>query len=174
MRFCGITKEHFEAWIYWCITCWRGSRRAAGRASISYMAYKPLRNNLDEENPEEGEVKEGEGENSVPNGEKPKSRIRAAASAVVNAPRNIYNKIRNNLTIQQEKKEQEMAANPSKYRTKRDARKATATVQHKDELIDESDGDYENMAWTIADRDHERGTWMHATVTSSMHSMQRS
>ena len=40
---CGLTKEHLEAFIFWAITCWAGSRRKSGRADISYRKYKPLR-----------------------------------------------------------------------------------------------------------------------------------
>ena len=41
---CGyLTKEHLEAFIFWAITCWAGSRRKAGRGDISYRKYKPLR-----------------------------------------------------------------------------------------------------------------------------------
>lgn len=42
--FCGLlTKEHLEAFIYWSITCWN-SRKKAGRSTIKYSQYKPLKN----------------------------------------------------------------------------------------------------------------------------------
>ena len=175
---CGLTKEHVEAIIYWMVTCCR--RRSAGRAEISYRAYKPLRNNVDDE--EMGETGDNNEEQSGEEGAaKPKkqSRMRAAASAaasaasaVASAPRVVFNMVRNNLTIQQEKKEQQLKMQGGNVRTKREAR--LAMRQHKDDLIDESDGDYDNMGWGVADREHEKGTWISATVSSSMHGAQRS
>lgn len=38
---CGLTKEHFEAFLYWLIHCW--SRKKSGRSDIQYTAYTPLR-----------------------------------------------------------------------------------------------------------------------------------
>jgi uncharacterized membrane protein YgcG len=42
--FNGLTKEHFEAFLYWAAYCCFFSRRRAGRADISYSSYRPLRN----------------------------------------------------------------------------------------------------------------------------------
>jgi hypothetical protein len=38
---CGLTKEHIEAIIYWCVRCF--SRRGAGRKNISYRNYRPVK-----------------------------------------------------------------------------------------------------------------------------------
>lgn len=161
------------------VTCCR--RRSAGRADISYRAYKPLRNNGEDDEEEAGEKKEGDSDGEEAQQKpKKKSRVRAAASAaasaasaVASAPRAVFNLVRNNLTIQQEKKEQQQKLQGTNgVRTKRDAR--LAAKQHRDDLIDESDGDYDNMNWGVADREHEKGTWISATVSSSMHGVQRS
>lgn len=44
--FKGLTKEHFEAFLYWAVyCCWDSRIRSrSGRSDIAYTAYRPLRN----------------------------------------------------------------------------------------------------------------------------------
>ncbi len=39
---CGLTKEHFEAFIYWIVRCCFVSRKKDGRGDIKYSQYSPM------------------------------------------------------------------------------------------------------------------------------------
>ncbi len=39
---CGLTKEHFETFIYWMVRCCFTSRKADGRENIKYSQYSPM------------------------------------------------------------------------------------------------------------------------------------
>lgn len=143
---CGLTKEHFETFIYWMVRCCFVSRKSDGRGTIKYSQYSPMM------------YRDGDSTRGLDSSHGPGSSSHSATGGRMRRDRNSRHGMGGiDSSFHSSSSAHEDSGLDSSHGSSRGSRHGS---QH-NPLHSSVDEDWEGVGY--ADRDYDRGTWLERT-----------